>query len=238
MSTQGGAYLMALSDPALMALTPPARDTLQMRVYQELRKAIMKGRFAPGRPLTIRAVADALGTSPMPVREALRQLTTEHAVDTLPNRSFGTPVLSRSRFRDVLSIRTELEGYATERATKQISKSSIEILESIEEQMAQAEGKGEREYYIELNQAFHFEIYRAAESEVLIPLIETLWLQVGPYIQFVFTEGTHSKVPHTFHQGIINALKKRNPEQARKMLVADITSAAEIIQARAEFLDE
>src|ERR1700678_985147 len=89
----------------LEILTPPPRQTLQQRVYGELRAAIMGGRFLPGQTLTIRAVAAALRTSTMPVREALRQLVAERALDPLASRSFGIPRLSRKRFQDVVTLR-------------------------------------------------------------------------------------------------------------------------------------
>lgn len=219
------------------ALVPPARDTLQERVYRELKTAIMRGHFAPGRSLTIRAIAAALGTSPMPVREALRQLFIERAIDTLPNRSFGTPLLTRERFSDLLNIRIEVEGYAITKATGRIGEDVIAELDAIELEMFGAEGSGDRQRYIALNHAFHFMIYRASGSEVLIPLIETLWLQVGPYIPNVFAEGTRSAMPHSFHKGIITALRARDGREARKMLVADITTAAKIIQRSAKFAD-
>ena len=72
--------------------------TVQERVYQELRNALYQGRFMPGEVLTIRALAAALGTSPMPVREAIQRLVTENALTQLPNRTFQVAALTLENY--------------------------------------------------------------------------------------------------------------------------------------------
>ena len=73
------------------------RETLHDRAYLELKKAIMSGAIRPGATITIRAMATALGTSPMPVREALRRLVAERALEMLPTRSVTLPLMVASR---------------------------------------------------------------------------------------------------------------------------------------------
>jgi DNA-binding GntR family transcriptional regulator len=221
----------------LATLTPPPRETLQERVYEELRAAIMGGRFLPGQTLTIRAVAAALRTSTMPVREALRQLVAERALDTLANRSFGIPRLSRSRFQDVVTVRVEIEGYAAATAAKRIEPSVVDRLKEINQGLHAAEKIGDRNRYIEHNKDFHFAIYGAAGSEVLLPIIETLWLQTGPYIACIYSDSPHPKVGLKRHEGAIRALSKGDSQAARTMIAADITDAAAVILSVAQFSD-
>jgi DNA-binding GntR family transcriptional regulator len=221
----------------LAVLTPPARETLQERVYGELRAALMRGRFLPGQSLTIRAVAAALRTSSMPVREALRQLVAERALGTLANRSFGVPLITRERFKDLVQVRVEIEGYAAARAASRISPGVIERLDSINKAMVTAERLAERELYIARNQEFHFLVYEAAGSGVLLPVIETLWLQSGPYIADAFSDGPHPKVTLDRHQGLIDALRRGDAVAARKMVAGDITDAAAVILAGSSFSD-
>ena len=78
------------------ALAPVGRDTVQDRVYQELRRALVGGLFAPGQVLTIRQLADALATSTMPVRDAVGRLITEQALEILPNRSIRAGAIASS----------------------------------------------------------------------------------------------------------------------------------------------
>ena len=77
--------------------------TVQQRVYSELRTDILLGRIAPGEPLTIRGLAERLGVSAMPIREALRRLAAERAVELLGNRRIRIPVMSPERFDDLLA---------------------------------------------------------------------------------------------------------------------------------------
>lgn len=220
----------------LLPLTPQVRETLQERVYRELRVALMRGRFPPGRSLTIRAVAAALGTSPMPVREALRQLVAERALDMMPNRSFGIPLMTRQRFADLRRIRVEIEGFAAAEAAKRMDRDSINYLVQINNAMLKAGETGDRELYIARNQEFHFRIYEASGSEVILPIIETLWLQIGPYLNYVFSEPQPSmSLDHHVH--IIEALRSRNSKQVRNMVGDDIGDAVAIIEKYADFAD-
>jgi DNA-binding GntR family transcriptional regulator len=211
----------------LAVLMPPPRETLQQRVYGQLRMALMRGEFVPGRSLTIRALAEALRTSSMPVREALRQLVTERALEMLPNRSFGVPRVTRERFEDLLRIRVEVEGYAAAEAASRMGKAEIDRIDEINRTMRAAGEAGDRLRFISGNQEFHFAIYRAAESDTLIPLIETLWLQAGPYMGCLYdTDGLDPVVNLGHHEGVIKALRRRDAEKSRAMLVADITTFA------------
>ena len=80
-------------DP-VSAIAPVERETLNERVYRELKNSIMAGSFKPGSELTLRSVADALGTSLMPVRDAMRRLVSERALEVLPSRKIALPVLT------------------------------------------------------------------------------------------------------------------------------------------------
>jgi DNA-binding GntR family transcriptional regulator len=190
---------------------------------------LMRGEFTPGRPLTIRALANALHTSSMPVREALRQLVTERALEMLPNRSFGVPRLSSERYRDLLRVRVELEGFAAAEAATQITSDDLQRLRDTNEAMRAASDVGDRLKFVSCNKEFHFTIYRASGSNTLIPLIETLWLQAGPYMGCLYNDGLDPVVNLGHHEGLIKALRRKDPEKSRAMLVADITTPAERI---------
>ena len=94
---------------ATIGLAPVGRDTVQDRVYQELRRALVGGLFAPGQVLTIRQLADALATSTMPVRDAVGRLITEQALEILPNRSIRIPPVTAERIADLLRARILIE---------------------------------------------------------------------------------------------------------------------------------
>jgi len=221
----------------LQGIVPPPRENLQERVYRELRRAIMSGLFPPGRALTIRAVAAALGTSVMPVREALRQLVAERAVVVRPNRSFATPRLTREAFADLTRIRIHIEGFAAAEAARRMTPATLRRLQQLNRNMAEAEAAGDGRGYVELNHRFRFTLYEAADSAVLLPIIESLWLQIGPYLTFIFSD-RGAAVSLAGHRALLTALRKRDPAAAEAALARDINEAAATLERVADFAEE
>ena len=98
----------------------------------------MAGKFTPGQPSSIRGLASELGTSPIPVREALRRLVAEKAFEIYPNGSIVVPIMTRTRFHDLQRARILIEGFATELAAKSISEKDIAQLEKVHKQAVDA----------------------------------------------------------------------------------------------------
>src|SRR5215475_7570597 len=101
---------------ALADLSAPERDTMRVRVYRSLARGLMAGMFKPGEAVTLRTLAKRLGTSAMPVREAVSRLIAERALVLLPNRSVIVPRMSRERFVELTETRQVLEGMVSEAA--------------------------------------------------------------------------------------------------------------------------
>ena len=106
----------ALSPPGLSMPEREAREPIHQWVFRGLRRAIMSGRFPPGQAVTIRGLADRMGVSAMPVREALRRLVAERALALLDNRRVRVPVMTAERFDELLAARMALETEAAVRA--------------------------------------------------------------------------------------------------------------------------
>src|SRR4029077_4813637 len=150
------------------------RETLHDRAYLELKKAIMSGAIRPGATITIRAMATALGTSPMPVREALRRLVAERALEMLPTRSVTLPLMTAERFDEISRLRIALEGLATEAGAQHLSREALRRLQQAHTEMNRMKNVGE---YLAKNQEFHFTLYQAAGMPIALQMIESLWLQ-------------------------------------------------------------
>lgn len=202
-----------------------SRSTIQDGVYRQLRYALMTGRFDPGQTLTISSLAESFSTSHMPVREALRRLAAENALEIAANGSARIPMVSRARLDDICRARVAVEGLATELAAPNVSEADIERLAVL-----MREHEKSRDVYAMLgkNQEFHFTLYAASRSEVLIQLIETLWLRFGPYMRLL-TRNVESILKsdegQTFtvhHHEVVDALRKRNTAAVRRAIVADI----------------
>ena len=204
-------------------VVPINRETVQERIHRQLRDLLMRGRFQPGQPLLIHEMADAFGTSAQPVREAIRQLVAEKALEASPNRSARVPILDRERMNDLRRARLTIEGLALELAAERISDRDIEALAELVDEEVRADDASRPEQSVAQNQAFHFQLYRLSGSKVLPPIIESLWLQVGPYIRraadyFDAREGRGAE----FHVAAIDALRCRDFPRLRTAIEGDI----------------
>lgn len=221
-------------------MTTPAEDrpqlprldvpTLQQKVYGELKSALISGEFAPGVVLTIRTLANEFGTSPMPVREALQRLVSEHALEFVGKRKIRVPHASVEAMEDLIGLRRLLEGEAAARAAKHASAQDLKELRTLNASMVEAAGSTKGREVVNLNRDFHFAVYRAARSPALLRTIEPLWLQSGPYVSIAysrFKEETRRK-PRTFpaHDDLIGAIERRDGDAAREAMQADIDAAA------------
>ena len=149
---------------ALLAETfgvePVIRETVQERIYGELKKLLMQGRFQPGQALKIAEVASVFGTSIQPVREAIRQLTAERALEALPNRSARVPVWDRARLDDLHKARIAIEGMTAEMAAARATPADFTRLTAILEAEIDADDANRVEASVAQNREFHFTLYR------------------------------------------------------------------------------
>jgi DNA-binding GntR family transcriptional regulator len=204
------------------------RETLHDRAYLELKRAIMSGAIRPGATITIRAMATALGTSPMPVREALRRLVAERALDMLPTRSVTLPVITPERFDEICRIRVTLEGLVSETAAGLIRADELEQMQRVNAEMGRLK-RQRPAVYLAKNQEFHFILYQAARMPTAMQMIESLWLQAGPLLNLALSE-FGLKVGQDNHQNLLDALVKRDGKAARAAIQDDISDAAAVIR--------
>jgi DNA-binding GntR family transcriptional regulator len=215
------------SELAELDFAQPERVTLNDQVYADLRRLIISGRMKPGQTVSIRTVATLINVSPMPVRHALQRLVTEGALEVRPNRTFALPILTSQNFREIADLRAMLEGMATERAATRLKKSDISLLTDINMKMFRSLGN-DWEKYLELNREFHFHIYAAADMPRLLRFIETLWLQIGPFLNHVTTtEEMH--LGQDAHEAAVRAIAADDPAGAGAAIKKDILEAARVI---------
>lgn len=229
---------------SLAAIAPLETGTLGQRVYSGLRDYLMAGQLQPGQKLTLRDLAAALNVSPMPVREAVRRLAAEGALEMLPNRRIRVPVVTKARFRELLRIRIAVEGLAVEEAARRIRMDDVDRMEELnrifaaEMQRRQADGVK----LFRINKDIHFILYEAAGMPVLLPLIEGLWLQIGPVLHLSLRQRANANArgrnpAPNWHKRMILGLRKRDAAAARRGLVGDMTSAADQILAEGKLPD-
>jgi len=190
-------------------------------VYQLLRNNLMCGRIKPGIPLTIRGLAEILEVSPMPIREALHRLACESAVEVKNNRRVIVPLMTAEKFSELCDLRILLETHAAAGALPYIKEEDIEMLEKLDTKIDDAIEDDDNDNISLFNQDFHRYLYCANPFQISVPLIESLWLQLGPFSRIAI-----SKLEKVYlvdrHMEAIEALKQRNLFGLRRAIEADI----------------
>lgn len=196
-------------------------ETAQEWVYRALRFAIMSGQLQPSQALTIRQIAGILKVSAMPVREALKRLTAEGALTIKANRRIIVPTLVPARLAELIELRVALETFAAIRALPYVEEARIEQLKILNDHQNEAFEKRDFQGIILGNQIFHRTLYTAHPHAVTMPMIEQLWLQIGPLHRL-----SVAKLPehytHDRHCDIIDALHNKNPLGLKSAVEADI----------------
>lgn len=223
------------ADLAIKQIGQLERVTLGEKVYLELRQLIMAGKLTPAEKLSLRSVAEALGVSMMPVREAVSRLVAEGALTVLPNRAVSVPTMTKSKLVELVKVRTEIEGFAAEEAARNYSAADLDHIRELDAEFRDAvrAEAALAENALRLNKNLHFAVYEASGLPSLVTIIEGLWLKVGPVINLDLrashrlstggAEGHHAK--------LVDALVRRDGAAARTALAADIKSSSEFIIA-------
>jgi DNA-binding GntR family transcriptional regulator len=152
----------------LVAAGREASESAKQWVYRVLRRGIMTGQFEPGDPVTINGLAETLGVSAMPVREALHRLVADGALELLDNRRVRVPVLDPQSFEEVLEARVALETRAAERAMPFIDELRLARLRAFDQQADQALAVGNFGRLVEANFDFHRCLYEARPGTVML----------------------------------------------------------------------
>ncbi|NYT84716.1 GntR family transcriptional regulator [Pollutimonas harenae] len=217
-----------------MSTTPltsaPRGKTLSGHALSQLKELLLSGQVMPGQLLSLRTTAEAMGISVMPVREAVAQLVGEQALEVTPNRSVRVPILSAEQYTEVTNIRLELEGYAVQQAALIAPTSLIARLRKLNARLAREmeATNPDSAAVVMLNKALHFQVYENANMPLLLRMIESLWLRIGPILNYDIhagSERTVKKTAYEHHIRLIDALESRDAEAARAALQSDIKSA-------------
>lgn len=194
-------------------------------VYRSLSRAIMSGRFPPGHPVTISGLSEILGVSTMPVRGALEQLIADGALEYLDNRRVRVPDIGPERFDELIAARVALETVAAERAMHFIDFLRIDRLVALDNMIDEAYEAGDIELGIERNFAFHRYMYDVTSSFVLMPLIESVWLRMGPFMREAVAHLDQSYQVDR-HVEAIEAIRRRDAVALKDAITADIQDGA------------
>ncbi len=170
-----------MPQPDLPEIARSPQMTTQEYAYGRLRNAILLGVLPPGTALTFRGLAERMGLSPTPIREAVRRLSSESAIEVLGNRRLRIPEMTRGRFEELVRLRIALETHAAARAFPWLSDVAIARMAELDDRMDAALEGCDLDGLTRLNQQFHKALYGLNPDQAAIPLIESVWLQLGPF---------------------------------------------------------
>lgn len=209
---------------------------LSTSAYEELRAQILTGQYANGEHLAEEEIAESLGVSRTPVREALRRLAAEGLVEVTPNRGANVAQWTPDELREIFTLRAMLEAYAVERATERATAEDLAALDVICERMEAvvARPKTNKSYatIAQINREFHSALARLADSARLDSLIESL--TIVPVVLQTFRKYSPEALVRSsrHHREILDAMRARDAAWAGSVMRAHILAARdEVISA-------
>jgi DNA-binding GntR family transcriptional regulator len=217
--------------------------TLADQAYQAIREEITTGRLEPAAKVTERALADRLGVSPTPIREALRRLEHERLVVRSDTRTITIASPSLDHLRDLSMIEASLRGVAArlaaERATERERAAIKAKFEEFDALPKRYSGDAKvRERALRLTRDLHRLIDQAAHSDTLIDMIDTAtafdFTFRTQFAEQLYATGTRIKESHEQHRAIVKAVLNGEADEAEKLMRAHIQGATATFASVAE----
>jgi DNA-binding GntR family transcriptional regulator len=207
-----------------MAIEKIEKKTLRRRAYEVLKEQMITAEILPGEKISLRSLAQKLGVSLSPVREALLQLESERVVLIESNKSICVNNLTPDEMEEVLELRIMLEILASERACDFRPDALLPELAGVLTKMRHS--MDEPIVYLRYNQKFHFTIYHQAHYPILFDIISNLWMRIGPYIFLHARVRKDISLAMRHHQAIYDALAARDKPGISKAIEDDLRTGA------------
>lgn len=203
----------------------PLRDV----VFNTLRQAILRGELKPGERLMEIQLANKLGVSRTPIREAIRKLELEGLVLMIPRRGAEVAEITEKSLRDVLEVRKALEELAVQLACDKMQMEQIDDLKQAAKEFEATLKSGDVTKIAEADVKFHDVIYLATDNQRLISLLNNLREQMYRFrVEYLKREAFHGQLLSE-HEQIIEDIVKRNKEAASKITSQHIDNQVEAV---------
>lgn len=203
------------------------------RVYRHLRGRILDGAMAPGTALTLRGVAEGLGVSMTPAREAVRRLVAERALALTGTGRVLVPEPGRAALEELFSARALLEPELAARAIAGADRPLLARLRALDAAIGPALEAGDAGAYVAANTRFHRALYAAADAPALVALVESVWLQTAPSMRRVYAglDRGQAAALADFHLEALEALTAGEADRLAAAIRADVLQGARLLGA-------
>ncbi len=208
---------------------------LRELVYEELRLLIMTGQIKPGTRMMEIELAESMGVSRTPVREAIRQLEKDNLVTIEPRKGAYVSDISAEDFDSMMIVREPLEGLATYLATINMTDEELAAVRQAALDCEKAIALGDQEELTRTDTHFHHLITQGSGNTYLIHLCQDLQEQVTRFRYVYFKSSKRAGEIINEHKLIIDAMEKRDAEEARKYSIAHINSLRKSIDREDDF---
>lgn len=199
------------------------------QVYMAISKSLASGALTPGKRLTIRSLAEQMGVSVTPVRDAVLRLVQDGGLVFRGPRDIRVPVIDRERYLEIRRIRIELEGLGARTAAARRTPQDIATLEDLIAANEKALRDDDTTAAISLNEQFHFMLLHIAGMPLLHEIVRRLWLQMGPVISAAYTQGGRVMISH--HYDVLEAIREGDGIRACAAIQEDIEDGGDVILA-------
>ena len=212
----------------------PLRDV----VFNTLREAILRGELKPGERLMEIQLANKLGVSRTPIREAIRKLELEGLVLMIPRKGAEVAQITEKSLRDVLEVRRALENLAVQLACLRMSPQTLADLKAAARAFEEILGGEDVTAVAEADVAFHDVIYMATDNQRLISLLNNLREQMYRYrVEYLKKKECHKQLLWE-HQEIIRAIEAGEIDVATKITEQHIDNQVEAVSDALRHLEE
>jgi DNA-binding GntR family transcriptional regulator len=205
------------------------RKPLREEVYESLKKSILYGKLKAGQRLVEEQIANQVGISRTPVREAFYKLERDDLVRRLPKGGFVVREFTKEDVEEIFGIRSALESYAAYLATFHITRDKLEALEKKVVESEMALKKGDHERLTQLHTEFHDLLYKACKSKKLIELINNFRDYFFRYRSALLRLPDGFKTSITDHRQMLKAMKEKKPKVVEKLVRDHLERGKEII---------
>lgn len=214
-----------------MALTSVAEQNISDRIADELREAIQSGELEPGERLVERKLAERLGVSHIPVREALAKLAEERLIDRQPRRGARVAALSAKELEEIASLRIVLEQFVGQRVQERWNERSNNRLRKIVQSMVDAAERGDGDKMFALDRSFHELLGELADHELLMGMSSQLRGRTNGFLRATNRALESSeRIAHAeAHGAIVDALASGDVELMRRTIAEHIEIGSERI---------
>ena len=203
----------------------PLRDV----VFNTLRQAILRGELKPGERLMEIQLANKLGVSRTPIREAIRKLELEGLVLMIPRKGAEVAEITEKSLRDVLEVRRALEELSVQLACDKITKEEIRELERVAKEFQQVVKSSDITEIAEVDVRFHDIIYTATDNQKLIQLLNNLREQMYRYrVEYLKRDGVFPQLIAE-HEAIIRHIENNEKEKATEVMCRHIDNQVEAV---------